>query len=333
MEKRGLDLDEGSAEGEDRQLSPVESRRQSIQRCIQSLCHASQCRDANCHTSSCVKMKRVIQHTFLCHRRTNSNCPVCKQLIALCCYHAKNCTESKCSVPFCLQIRHKLHQQQLQTRFRQSQMERRRMALMTLHNPSSAAAAADHRTPLPFAQSGIATAKSSAESISTSDKLAPSAAAAAVAVQQVDGSAFSTKADPFIGQTSYVVNKPALIQVQDSTGVEQVDPWKSLVSPNGQAVASLSAGDLAPVATATASNGTTLAASTPSASSVQQRLLFQKLVAAVKSSQGAEQQQLLKMMARTNPQLLGSFIKQVRSIRLSSCISIFSAISFRAQFL
>lgn len=188
------------------------------------------------------------------------------------------------------------------------------MALMTLHNPSSAAAAAaadHHRTPLPFAQSGIATAKSSAESISTSDKLTPSAAAAAVAVQQVDGSAFSTKADPFIGQTSYVVNKPALIQVQDSTGVEQVDPWKSLALPNGQAVASLSAGDLVPVATATASNGTALAASTPSASSVQQRLLFQKLVAAVKSSQGAEQQQLLKMMARTNPQLLSSFIKQM----------------------
>lgn len=329
MEKRGLDLDEGNAEGDDRQLSPVESRRQSIQRCIQSLCHASQCRDANCHTSSCVKMKRVIQHTFLCHRRTNSNCPVCKQLIALCCYHAKNCTESKCSVPFCLQIRHKLHQQQLQMRFRQSQMERRRMALMTLHNPSSGVAAADHRSVLPFTQSAIVTAKSSAESISSSDKLAPSAA---VVVQHVDGNAFSTKADPFIDQTSYI-NKPALIQVQDSTGAEQVDPWKGLVSPKGQVVAtSLSAGDLVPVATATASNGTALASSTPSASAIQQRLLFQKLVAAVKSSQGAEQQQLLKMMARTNPQLLGSFFKQV-SLGWSSCISIFSAISSGAQFL
>lgn len=36
-------------------------------------------------------MKRVISHTKQCKRKTNGGCPICKQLIALCCYHAKLC--------------------------------------------------------------------------------------------------------------------------------------------------------------------------------------------------------------------------------------------------
>ncbi|KAG9340360.1 hypothetical protein JZ751_021473 [Albula glossodonta] len=72
-----------------------ELRRLSIQRCIQSLLHACQCRNANCSLVSCQKMKRVVQHTKGCKRKTNGGCPVCKQLIALCCYHAKHCQENR----------------------------------------------------------------------------------------------------------------------------------------------------------------------------------------------------------------------------------------------
>ncbi len=36
-------------------------------------------------------MKRVVSHTKACKRKTNGGCPICKQLIALCCYHAKLC--------------------------------------------------------------------------------------------------------------------------------------------------------------------------------------------------------------------------------------------------
>ncbi|XP_076841342.1 uncharacterized protein LOC143485693 isoform X2 [Brachyhypopomus gauderio] len=110
--------------------SPQESRRLSIQRCIQSLVHACQCHDANCSLPSCQKMKRVVQHTKRCRRKTKGGCPVCKQLIALCCYHAKHCQENKCPVPFCLNIKHKLRQRQLQHRIQQAQMMRRRMASM-----------------------------------------------------------------------------------------------------------------------------------------------------------------------------------------------------------
>ncbi|XP_048847008.1 LOW QUALITY PROTEIN: CREB-binding protein-like [Brienomyrus brachyistius] len=131
MVKWGLGLDDDSnGQGAEASKNPQESRRLSIQRCIQSLVHACQCRNANCSLPSCQKMKRVVQHTKGCKRKTNGGCPVCKQLIALCCYHAKHCQENKCPVPFCLNIKHKLRQQQLQHRLQQAQMMRRRMAAM-----------------------------------------------------------------------------------------------------------------------------------------------------------------------------------------------------------
>ncbi|TRY57738.1 hypothetical protein DNTS_012296 [Danionella cerebrum] len=131
MEKLGLGLDdESSNQAAASTQNPGDSRRLSIQRCIQSLVHACQCRNANCSLPSCQKMKRVVQHTKSCKRKTNGGCPICKQLIALCCYHAKHCQENKCPVPFCLNIKHKLRQQQLQHRLQQAQMLRRRMATM-----------------------------------------------------------------------------------------------------------------------------------------------------------------------------------------------------------
>ena len=151
MEKLGFDLDDGSG-GSEKQTNPQESRRLSIQRCIQSLVHACQCRDANCRQPSCQKMKRVVAHTKGCRRKTNGGCPICKQLIALCCYHAKHCQEQKCPVPFCLNIKHKLRQQQLQHRLQQAQMLRRRMATMqrgASMGGSMPTASPQHKTAIP----------------------------------------------------------------------------------------------------------------------------------------------------------------------------------------
>lgn len=130
MEKLGLDLDDGSSPADQKQANPQEARKLSIQRCIQSLVHACQCRDANCRLPSCQRMKRVVTHTKVCKRKTNGGCPICKQLIALCCYHAKHCQEGKCPVPFCSNIKYKMKQQQLQQRLQQAQLLRRRMAVM-----------------------------------------------------------------------------------------------------------------------------------------------------------------------------------------------------------
>lgn len=125
------------AEGPD---SSNGSRYESIQRCIASLVHACQCRDANCRRMSCHKMKRVVQHTKMCKKRISGTCPVCKQLIALCCYHAKHCTRDGCTVPFCMNIRQKLAEQKRSQQRRADMMMRRRMEGLQSHVGGAVAA-------------------------------------------------------------------------------------------------------------------------------------------------------------------------------------------------
>ncbi|KAG8137066.1 hypothetical protein E2320_005607 [Naja naja] len=130
MEKPGLGMDDGS---NNQQAAATQSskyaRLLSIQRCIQSLIHACRCHNPNCSVPSCQNMNRVVQHTKRCKHKTNGRCPVCKQVIALCFYHAKHCQEIRCIVPFCLNIKRKLRQQQLLRLLQQAQMLRRRMKI------------------------------------------------------------------------------------------------------------------------------------------------------------------------------------------------------------
>lgn len=136
MEKLGLGLDDSGSTSDDRQQQSAEdARRLSVQRCIQSLVHACQCRDANCRLQSCQKMKRIVQHSKSCKRK-NNGCSACRQLIGLCCHHAKRCQEARCLVPFCVNIRQKLQQTQLQQRVLQAQLMRRRMMAMQMSNSS-----------------------------------------------------------------------------------------------------------------------------------------------------------------------------------------------------
>ncbi|XP_038165293.1 histone acetyltransferase p300 isoform X2 [Cyprinodon tularosa] len=168
MDKLGLGLDDDSNnQSAAATQSPGDSRRLSIQRCIQSLVHACQCRNANCSLPSCQKMKRVVQHTKGCKRKTNGGCPICKQLIALCCYHAKHCQENKCPVPFCLNIKQKLRQQQLQHRLQQAQMLRRRMATMQRVGQPAGGPPGGAMVGLPSPGNNSATAPSTPTSVGT----------------------------------------------------------------------------------------------------------------------------------------------------------------------
>uniref|UniRef100_A0A1I7Z7D8 histone acetyltransferase n=1 Tax=Steinernema glaseri TaxID=37863 RepID=A0A1I7Z7D8_9BILA len=99
-----------SAEQSVEQESNLATRNESIQRCIASLEHAVQCKEPECDRAECHKMKRVVTHTRGCRKRQESNCPVCKQLIALFCYHAKECHLEQCRVTFCQSIRRKLEE-------------------------------------------------------------------------------------------------------------------------------------------------------------------------------------------------------------------------------
>ena len=46
--------------------------------------------------------------------KIGGGCPICQELIHLCCYHSKHCLERECIVPFCRHIKLKLRQQQTQ---------------------------------------------------------------------------------------------------------------------------------------------------------------------------------------------------------------------------
>ncbi|ESO09433.1 hypothetical protein HELRODRAFT_168416 [Helobdella robusta] len=131
MEKLGgFDLNENqlsNSTSSTDQEGPRDVRKVAIDRCITALVHACQCRDANCRLNSCYKMKRIMNHMKICKRKNNRGCSICRQLIALCCYHAKHCQENKCLVPLCAPIKQKL---QLQKSV-QAQMMRRRMAALT----------------------------------------------------------------------------------------------------------------------------------------------------------------------------------------------------------
>ena len=133
MEKLGLGL---SLE-DDTQTEPQvpqnrhEARKQSIQKLIQSLVHACQCRDMTCDLQSCIKMKRVIRHTRDCRLRNNGNCSICKQFVALCLFHARNCNESQCSVPLCSNIKQKL---KIEHHIHQDHLTARRMVEMKVHS-------------------------------------------------------------------------------------------------------------------------------------------------------------------------------------------------------
>ncbi|XP_015418841.1 PREDICTED: CREB-binding protein-like [Myotis davidii] len=108
--------DEGGNQGERRFRRVRVAGRRSILRCIQSLRHARQCGDANCPRNDCQKLKRVVLHTRRCQRKAIGGCPVCRQLLALCCYHAKECQENPCPVPLCLNIKQKIREQRLRLR-------------------------------------------------------------------------------------------------------------------------------------------------------------------------------------------------------------------------
>ncbi len=134
MEKLGLGL--GLEElPPDKEQDPRAQRKASIEKCIQFLVHASQCRDPTCKLPSCIKMKRVLRHTRDCKLRMSGSCTVCKQFLLLCYSHAKSCTEDKCPVPVCARIKKKLREQRMQQRMRQNQFMQQRMAgLMQLGN-------------------------------------------------------------------------------------------------------------------------------------------------------------------------------------------------------
>ena len=342
MDRLGFDLDGGSGGG-DQPQNPQESRRASIQRCIQSLVHACQCRDANCRQPSCQKMKRVVAHTKTCKRKTNGGCPICKQLIALCCYHAKHCQEAKCPVPFCLNIKQKLRQQQLQHRLQQAQMLRRRMATMTARTT----AMTSQPTAQPVSQptgSGPPNTINPVQSISPAagggkPAQAPNPAAVLAAKQAQQAAQRQAFPQPPQApqqmpnqmqqmrpappqQTQMNANMQQNIQNRvGMPGMEQRPPldqrWPQPMYQNqqlgGGKPQQMQAQNMPGMSGMgqPAQPGVNPMVGTQQRNPVPQQALHQ-LMAAIKSPQSPQQQQQVLQILKSNPQLMAAFIKQVR---------------------
>ena len=123
MTRLGMDLDisdEGTGPKD-----PKEAQNRAIQRFIQVLVHAAQCRDRNCKSPTCVKMKRIMSHVRGCKQ-----CGVCKQFLSLCLQHAKTCKSSECTVPLCATLKKHVLEKQRHTSIQENQFAARRMLAM-----------------------------------------------------------------------------------------------------------------------------------------------------------------------------------------------------------
>merc|ERR1712215_237775 len=77
-----------------------------VDRLVECLSHSSQCPDSRCTLTSCYSMKIVLLHTREC--TSQEGCQVCAHLVALCCYHARVCTDLVCAIEYCANIKRKL---------------------------------------------------------------------------------------------------------------------------------------------------------------------------------------------------------------------------------
>ena len=131
MEKLSSSADKKDSNSGESKLASTSANakppKHSIETYLKAFMHAVYCRNANCTFLKCMQFKRVVQHSKNCQKFKNSQCEFCKQMIALCIYHAKNCKENMCQVPFCSTIKIKLKQQKAYN----TTLERRRMQLMT----------------------------------------------------------------------------------------------------------------------------------------------------------------------------------------------------------
>lgn len=122
MEKISLDLEDGSFNNQ-KQVNPQETKKLSVQRSMKILKYVCQCWNFNCRLTNYRQLKNVLQYVKLCKIKSKGNCSFCKQYIDLYIYHAKWCTDVKCSVFLCSNIKRKIKQQHVQQKLQQKYVE------------------------------------------------------------------------------------------------------------------------------------------------------------------------------------------------------------------
>ncbi|XP_075659028.1 histone acetyltransferase HAC12-like [Castanea sativa] len=79
------------------------------------LAHAFQCVACPCSDQNCLKIRRLFQHAKKCTSWVRGDCQQCKKGQALLILHSRNCTESDCRVPYCMDLKKRAETRALQT--------------------------------------------------------------------------------------------------------------------------------------------------------------------------------------------------------------------------
>ena len=110
----------------DAPMSLQQQKQLAMQKMLDAIRHAVQCRNANCIFKNCAPMQRLLQHAKECSKPSRNQCTICQRFIPTIWTHAKTCPDHNCLIPFCATFKSKLQRQRAAT----FQSDRRRMKAM-----------------------------------------------------------------------------------------------------------------------------------------------------------------------------------------------------------
>ncbi|UJR31544.1 hypothetical protein I4U23_019032 [Adineta vaga] len=110
----------------DTPVNTTQQKQVTMQKMLDAIRHAIQCRNANCIYKHCSPCKRLLQHTRECTKILRNQCPLCSKILTPVWFHAKTCVDQHCPLPYCGSFKQKLQRQRAAT----MQADRRRMKAM-----------------------------------------------------------------------------------------------------------------------------------------------------------------------------------------------------------
>jgi E1A/CREB-binding protein len=87
-----------AATNSDTSINTQQQKQLTMQKMLDAIRHAVQCRNANCIVKNCSPCKRLLQHTKECTKASRTQCALCNKLLSPIWFHAKTCIDQNCPV-------------------------------------------------------------------------------------------------------------------------------------------------------------------------------------------------------------------------------------------
>jgi E1A/CREB-binding protein len=87
-----------TANNADTAINAQQQRQLTMQRMLDAIRHAIQCRNANCLNKTCSQCKILLKHNNDCTKVSRNQCTLCSKLILPIWFHAKTCSDQSCPV-------------------------------------------------------------------------------------------------------------------------------------------------------------------------------------------------------------------------------------------